>query len=148
MLSASKSTPMWSLKGMELPAKVISVYDGDTFNAAVPLHGSVYQIKVRLAGIDTPEIKSKTPEAYRARNRLVGMLTDCEVGCDDERCTNAKLKTLVGGNRRLVTLRCQGEDKYGRCLADVVVDGASASEVLLREGLAKAYDGGKKEAWS
>ena len=37
--------------------------------------------------------------------------------------------------------------KYFRILADVEVDGVDLGTLLVKEGLAKVYDGGKKSDW-
>ena len=57
--------------------KVIKVYDGDTITIASVLLNTVspvYRFSIRLNGIDTPEIKSKTMDehemAIRARDLL------------------------------------------------------------------------------
>jgi endonuclease YncB( thermonuclease family) len=44
--------------------KVIKVYDGDTITIASKLpydNSPIYRFSIRLLGIDSPEIKSKTP---------------------------------------------------------------------------------------
>ncbi|ABK43892.1 micrococcal nuclease-like protein [Magnetococcus marinus MC-1] len=43
-----------------------------------------------------------------------------------------------------VTLRETGRDKYFRIVARVVADGVDVGEMLIREGLAAPYDGGRK----
>jgi endonuclease YncB( thermonuclease family) len=50
-------------------------------------------------------------------------------------------------NVYLVWLKCHKFDKYGRVLADIYRSsehGVSFSQILLAEGLAKEYHGGKK----
>ena len=45
---------------------------------------------------------------------------------------------------KIVTLDNVGLDKYGRLLAEVIIDGENLSDLLLDEGLAVSYDGGKR----
>lgn len=52
--------------------RVISVYDGDTFTAT----RLGKQVKIRLAGVDTPELKGKTKlRGQKARNVLCETLS-------------------------------------------------------------------------
>ena len=49
--------------------KVVKVYDGDTITVATPLDNTrapIYHFSVRLRGIDSPEIRGKTPEEKAA----------------------------------------------------------------------------------
>ena len=41
----------------------------------------------------------------------------------------------------------QGRDRYGRTLARVFVDGRDVARILIDEGLARPYSGGKREGW-
>jgi micrococcal nuclease len=101
--------------------RVVWVSDGDT--VTVRLEG--VKEKVRLIGIDTPELKDER-HAWRdlaydarafARTRLLG-------------------KTVALERDRL----CSNRDKYGRLLRYVVLDdGTDFNEELIREGFARAY---------
>lgn len=112
--------------------EVVAVYDGDTFTANIkgwpPVVGE--RVQVRIRGIDTPELTSKDPakldQARRAKQRLVELLRG----------------TLE--RRPKVTLHAVARDKYFRVLATVRADGVDVGQVLIREGLAREYDGGKK----
>ena len=92
------------------------VHDGDT----IWLQGE----KIRIADIDTPELDGRCPYerqlALQARNRLVELL-----------------------NMGTITLRGQGQDRYGRTLAVVLVDGRSVGMMLVREGLAIRWGAGR-----
>ncbi len=106
--------------------KVVKVYDADTITVAAVLCNDVYRFSIRLAGIDSPEIKSRVPEikarAIRARDAL-----------------NAK---IFG---KMVELRNVGTEKYGRLLADVYVGDLHINRWLLENGFATEYDGGTKQ---
>lgn len=108
--------------------KVLKNYDGDTLTVNIPnvppLIGK--NISVRVLGIDTPEVRTKNKcekEAGRMARNLVA--------------TTLK-------NAKSVELHNVQRDKYFRILADVIVDGRSLKEVLLKNKLAQAYDGGTK----
>ncbi|SFP46716.1 thermonuclease family protein [Sphingomonas rubra] len=99
------------------------VVDGDTFR----LNGE----KIRIADIDTPE----THPPRCAREARAG-----------ERATE-RMRALL--NEGPVTLEPykRGHDRYGRRLAVVTRDGVSLGEQLVREGLARRYDGGQRRGW-
>lgn len=110
----------------------VRAYDGDTIYVNIsnipPLFGD--GIPVRLAGIDTPEIRGKCARekklAQKAKNFVVNILA------------NAKQINLINVDR----------GKYFRIIADVQVDGVSISQALLDNNLAYPYDGTiKKRSW-
>lgn len=99
------------------PAKVLSVHDGDTIwlDIDVGFYMSLRE-KIRFARINTPELP--TPDGKAATERLRELLP-------------------VGST---VRFDCYGKDKYGRWLGDVVMaDGRMANDVMMLEGMAKAY---------
>ena len=113
-------------------SRVFSVYDGDTFmvdlDSFPPILGE--RISVRVAGIDTPEIRSKDPNETRLAKEA----------------REVTLKLLSSAS--IIILRNMRRGKYFRILADVYVDGRSLAEELLRRDLAQRYYGGKRPAWS
>ncbi|MCP1556653.1 UNVERIFIED_ORG: endonuclease YncB(thermonuclease family) [Methylobacterium sp. SuP10 SLI 274] len=105
------------------------VLDGDTvaLPCAVPARGCAE--KVRLSGIDTPEV---------SRPR-----------CEAERISGLKAKERLAGLIRgqAVELARAGEtDRYGRTLGTLRVPAGEVGAILMREGLAVAYRPGRK-AW-
>lgn len=110
---------------------VYRVYDGDTFfagiNAWPPIIGD--HIGIRVAGIDTPEMRDKRPSIKNlARNARA---------LADSALTNAQK----------VELRAIRRGKYFRIVADVYCDGRSLADLLISAGLARPYSGGKKISW-
>jgi endonuclease YncB( thermonuclease family) len=113
------------------PAEVLRVIDGDTFEARVHIWpGMQVTTRVRLRGIDAPELKGRCSEehakAERARRALSAILAEGDV--------------LV----RRVTF-----DKYGgRVVADASTQGTpDVSQALLAGGFARGYDGGRRQSW-
>lgn len=108
--------------------KVIKVYDGDTITIAAKIHETspVYRFSVRLRGIDTPEIRTKSETekllAIKARDFLAFRIMD-----------------------KAVVLKNVSIEKYGRLLADVYHDGYHMNELMLTSGHAVKYDGGTKK---
>jgi micrococcal nuclease len=111
------------------PAAVLSVHDGDTLAAVIEVGlGVRLEAHCRLVGIDTPELRGPEPErALRARDRLRDL---CAGGVE-----------LEADGRR---------EKFGRLLVRVFTAGAteSVNDLLVREGLARPYDGGKRMAYA
>lgn len=110
--------------------EVVKNYDGDTLTVNIPdvpaLIGK--NISVRVLGIDTPEVKTKNScekQAGRMAKNLVS-------------------STLRGAKN--IELHNVQRDKYFRILADVIIDGKSLKEVLIKNKLATAYDGGTKKS--
>ena len=54
-----EKAPKFSFNGMVVPARVSSVYDGDSVKCIFPYRGIYNEFKCRLIGIDTPEIRNK-----------------------------------------------------------------------------------------
>jgi len=112
-----------------IPAEVISVYDGDTIKVtAQPRPGMSLDTSVRVRGIDTPEIRGKCPseklKAIKARDQA---------------------KSFVGQHVILNNIEL---GKYaGRVIANVLVGDQDLGEFLINSGLARPYDVGKRKPW-
>lgn len=110
-------------------ADVVRVIDGDTLVvAARPWPDLTIDATVRLAGVDAPEMRGACP----AESAMAVAARD--------------LARVVVGDR--VRLHAIGRGKYGRVVAEVFNEaGDSLADVLLAAGLARAYDGGRREGW-
>jgi len=110
-------------------ARVISIYDADTMTLEIDLgfHIKITE-KVRLMGIDTPELRTKNKKekklGYEARDYLRELILNKEVIINTEK-----------------------KGKFGRYLVDVYYDDININNELIRKGYAKSYDGGKKKKW-
>ena len=116
-------------------ALLVGVHDGDTIAVVLELvPGHFFRVPVRLCGVDACELRDPDPAArtlaQRARARVEELLT-----CSGD---------------RMVHLSCTRRDKYGRQLAEVFprLGGRSVSRILLDEGLAVPYSGGRRRAAS
>lgn len=113
------------------PVRIVRVIDGDSFVADVSLGlGLVLRDQTfRVLGIDTPELKSKVADLRAAAQRAKARLQDL---------LKAPGATVLIDDRN-------PREKYGRLLASVETGtGADVAHVLIAEGLAKSYDGGKR----
>lgn len=127
-------------------AQYAGAIDGDTIDVIIDLgFNTLRKDRVRLNGIDTPELNSSDP-AVRAAAQKARAFVDTTL--------SSLLKIEHGGlydrypmwPLRLVTAK--GADKYGRYLADVYYYADDQERHLNAElvdaGLATPYDGGKK----
>ena len=108
--------------------RVIKCYDGDTITIASYLpykKSKLYKFSVRINGIDCPEIRSKTE--------------------NEKKCALlAKIAVEDKILNKIVTLENVGTEKYGRILADVIIDNISIGPWLVEQNLAVNYDGKTK----
>jgi len=121
-----------------LPAQVVSVLDGDTLEVRVHIWlGQDLSTRVRLAGIDAPELEGKCDRerdlARRARAYLLARLDPVD----------------AGAGAAMVRLREVRYGKFaGRVLARVETwDGTDLGQGLLAAGLARPYDGRRRASW-
>ena len=113
------------------------VVDGDTIDVTIDLGFDLYKKeRVRVAGIDTPEKRTRDLEekalGIAATNYLKKKLEDTIAG-DDELTIRTELKGGMG--------------KYGRLLGWLYIgeDVVSINEQMIAEGYAWSYDGGTKQ---
>lgn len=111
--------------------RVLKVLDGDTLIVRARVWvGQDIEIKVRISGIDAPEMRGRCADerehARAARDYL-----------------RARVKSGV------VRLHLVQYGKYaGRVLARVETeDGADIATEMIRAGMARAYGGGKRASW-
>ena len=107
-------------------AKLDRVIDGDTVDANIDLGFDItIHKRIRLAGIDTPESRTRDLEE-KARGLA----------------SKAKLVELLGDGD--FTLESKEVGKYGRVLGTLIVDDVNINDTLVKEGFAVEYWGGKK----
>jgi len=125
-----KATSKVPHRHQHVVVKVISVYDGDTFKALVPIGDAFLKLAIRVNGVDSPEIRARAALEKQAalvvRDRVAEQLDQQEI------------------------VICPVDwDKYGgRLLADCwLPSGESLTEWLLERRMGKAYHGAKKQPW-
>ena len=113
------------------PLRTPPAYDGDTLYITMPgLPPELSEMLVRVAGVDTPEIRGKCiserVSAIRARDFVIRSLTEA----------------------RSVSFCNPKWGKYGkRVIAEVVLDSKSLAATLIERGLGRPYHGGRREGW-
>jgi len=114
----------------------LKVVDGDTIDADVDLGFDIkVKKRVRFMGINAPESRTKDLEekarGLAAKDRVKQLLDGCEN----------------------ITLKSHGIGKFGRCLGEIMLDRVdgqekitlvSLNELLINEGHATEYHGGKR----
>ena len=113
------------------------VVDGDTIDVTIDLGFDLYKKeRVRVAGIDTPEKRTRD-------------LEEKALGIDATNYLKKKLEDTIAGDDEL-TIRTElkgGMGKYGRLLGWLYVgeSDVSINEQMIDEGYAWSYDGGTKK---
>jgi len=97
--------------------KILRVIDGDTIEAAIFLGFNIsIKKRIRIIGINAPEIRSKVESTRKAAA-----------------LAKKRLEELFPTKDLMI--ESKGFDKYGRCLAVVHTDSGNVGEILLQEGL-------------
>ena len=117
--------------------EINKVLDGDTIDVTIDLGFDLFKKeRVRIAGVDTPE--------KRTRN-----LEEKALGLDATEWLKDKLEGAINGDDDLI-IRTEldgGVGKYGRLLGWCYIGDATVSlnEQMIDQGYAWAYDGGTKQ---
>ena len=145
----------FDLNGIDGNFYVESVYDGDTITIIIPIKSHIYnmksensidlnsdtnktntiyfnKVKIRLFGIDTPEIKPRKNIPNREKH-----IQKAKEARDF--LSNLILNKIV----KIVSIQ---NDKYGRTLANIYSNNICLNDLMIEKGYAKKYDGGTKES--
>lgn len=156
-----ENTPTFSLENKVVTAKCLDLYDGDTGTFAIELYDTVYKFKMRLSGIDTPEMRPPKNQSDRdiekkaaryVRNRLLQLLLHENEEVDlKKKYSKNEIRKKLAKHGRTVFLQCGKAGKFGRCLIkiflceeDLADKNKSLNKILIRENLAYVYHGGTK----
>ena len=113
----------------EYKATIRRVVDGDTVDVTLDLGFDIlYNNRIRLLGIDAPESRTRDLE-----EKVLGLAAKDRV---KELCP-------VGSTVILRTTK-DGKGKFGRILGEIFVEEQSVNKLLVEEGHAVEYFGGKK----
>ena len=114
--------------------KVKSIYDGDTITLKCIRDFKCKNngLKIRLKGVDTPELKGKCQKEIKLARKAKQFTVD------------------FVRNANIITLSYDQNDKYdryGRLLAYLSVEGSDLSRSLIDNKLGRKYNGGKRQGW-
>lgn len=119
--------------GTLIVSNLISVYDGDTFKVDINSFPAIAgrNISIRVKGLDTPEIKGSCQEEKDLAIEVRDFV--------ENKLSNANIIKLINTDR----------GKYFRILANVLYDGISLEEELIKHDptYAYKYNGGTKQSW-
>tara|TARA_B100001113_G_scaffold266016_1_gene220896 strand:- start:2754 stop:3170 length:417 start_codon:yes stop_codon:yes gene_type:complete len=117
--------------------EINKVLDGDTIDVTIDLGFDLYKKeRVRIAGVDTPEKRTRD-------------LEEKKLGIDATNWLKDKLEDTLAGDAEL-SIRTElhgGVGKYGRLLGWLYIGDSDVSlnEQMITEGYAWSYDGGTKQ---
>jgi endonuclease YncB( thermonuclease family) len=117
--------------GNAMVAEVTSIYDGDTFRCNIAGYPEIIgeRIGIRVAGVDTPEMRDNRPHIKKLA----------------QKAKQFAVARLRSGER--IELRNMKRGKYFRIVAEVYIGGKDLGQELIAAGLAQPYDGGRKSKW-
>lgn len=131
------ATPVLAQKtpvGVTYDATIVRASDGDTVVIAAPYLPAPLkpEIAVRIYGVDTPE------KSFRAK-------------CESEKVRGEQssefTKLLISSTKKHQVV-LYGWDKFGgRVLGDLILDGMSLRNLLIKNGFAREYFGEAKTSW-
>ena len=116
--------------------KVIRVVDGDTLEIANQFLPKELKLFVRMKGVDSPE---KAPRAKCEKENILA-----------QKASNYTKNSIEKAqkNRQKITFSEIKWDKYGgRIIAKVMINESDLGQELVRNGLARIYNGEKKKSW-
>ena len=112
------------------PFRVIRVIDGDTILGTSRLWPR--PVKLRIGGMHTPELHTpQCPQEKASAQKAVRRL--------------AQLVKQAG--HLVMMLNVRGPDRWRRPVAEVEIDCRRVDHILIGEGLARPYVGGKRGSW-
>lgn len=134
MMMATPAIAQKTPVGVTYDATIVRASDGDTVVIAAPYLPAPLkpEIAVRIYGVDTPE------KGFRSK-------------CDSEnkRGEQASIftKDLIAATKKHQVVLYSWDKFGGRVLGDLILDGMSLRELLIKNGFARAYFGDAKQSW-
>jgi len=130
--------PSIPYRGETIPCVVPEVYDGDTLTAIYMIKKVPIKIRVRLFGIDAPELRGKGVSKLESEvGKLVGEF----------------VRSWIHKYSKILYIKIQRFDKYGgRFIGDIFarengID-VSLATMLLQKNFVVPYQGQKKIKWT
>ena len=108
--------------------EILRVVDGDTVDVRMDLGFNVWhKCRVRLLGINAPESRTRDKEEKKRGLAAKSWLIDKLESAEDE-----------------LEMKSYGVGKYGRVLGEIYINEVNINELMVKEGHAVKYDGGKR----
>lgn len=125
LIDQTVDTPLFSLSGLTVDAKIVYIVDGDTVDAVFMYNKEYHKFRLRLYGINTPETKG--PE------RTLGIFV--------KKIVNTKLLDVI------VKLDLHEFDNFGRLLSVIHINELNFNEYLVQHKYACNYENRKQHVW-
>ena len=110
--------------------EVVNIVDGDTVDIIIDLGFSLTKKeRVRLAGIDTPECRTRDLEEKQMGLEAKAFIT----------------RRLADGEPSGLRVKTEKDGKYGRMRGTLFVGSQNINQEMIERGYAWKYDGGKKK---
>jgi len=131
------ATPVIAQKtpvGVTYDAKIIRAIDGDTIVITASYLPALLkpELGVRIFGVDTPE------KSFRAK-------------CESEKVRGEQasvfVKDVIAGTKKHQVVLYDWDKFGGRVLGDILLDGMSLRDLLIKNSFARAYFGDAKQSW-
>ena len=131
------ATPVLAQKtpvGVTYDATIVRASDGDTVVIAAPWVPAPMkkEIAVRIYGVDTPE------KSFRAK---------CESEKKRGEQASAFTKDVIAATKKHQVILYDWDKFGGRVLGDLILDGMSLRDLLIKNSFARAYFGEEKQSW-
>lgn len=113
---------------------ITRVIDGDTVEFQAPFLPAPLKpvLSIRVLGVDTPE---------------KGVRAKCTEEATLGEASSKFTKNMVTNSKKQQVSIVKWDKFGGRVLGDVLLDGKSLSEELIKQGYARPYFGKKKDSW-
>jgi endonuclease YncB( thermonuclease family) len=139
-MSCTNDIPLFSFDGLIVKAKIVDVYDGDTFKACFKYKDNIIKYCCRMNGYDSPEMKPLKSNANREFEKQAAL---------DAKKYFIEL-VHFDDPKYLVTLHVGKFDKYGRLLVTIFTEesAVSVNERMINSTHGTPYSGGTKTKFS
>ena len=134
VMLATPAIAQKTLVGVTYDAKIVRAIDGDTIVIEAPYLPAPLkpELGVRIFGVDTPE------KSFRAK---------CESEKKRGEQASVFVKDVIAGTKKHQVVLYDWDKFGGRVLGDILLDGMSLRDLLIKNSFARAYFGDAKQSW-
>ena len=125
--------PLFTFDGISCLAKIVDVYDGDTFTACFNYNDKIMKYKFRTYGYDSPEMRPLKSKPNREEEKTKAIEA------------REAFKLITNWNNSLVFIKMMKFDKYGRILVEVFKGELNINNWMIENGHGYPYYGGTKK---
>lgn len=118
---------------------IVEIYDGDTIKTELALPDPLNKVSIRLRGVDTPE---KPARSYAETGKLGR--AKCVKEAEQAILAQSLVELLAEGTDIMYVYNYDYGKFGGRIVGDIEINGVDVADMLLEQGLAVPYEGGKK----